>query len=121
MIKRIVALVLVATAGAAAAQTGAVDRALAAGQVGERYDGYLGVTTAIPSALRNQVAAINIRRRRLYSDLAAQKRVAPQEVGITAGCQLLSNTQPGEVYFLPDGKWHRRSPGGRVQLPDYCR
>jgi len=65
--------------------------------------------------------AINIRRRRLYSDLAAQKRVAPQEVGITAGCRLLRNTGPGEVYFLPDGRWHRRNPGSQVQLPDYCR
>jgi hypothetical protein len=119
--KALLALCLAAAASGVAAQGRPVDRALAAGQIGERYDGYLGVAATIPSSLRNQVAAINIRRRRLYSDLAAQKRVAPQEVGITAGCRLLQNTGVGEVYFLPDGKWHRRAPGRQVQLPDYCR
>ena len=35
-------------------------------------------------ALRAQVGAINIRRRALYSNLAASKRAAPHEVGIAA-------------------------------------
>jgi uncharacterized protein YdbL (DUF1318 family) len=119
--------VLAAVAGAAtaampaAAQTPAVDAARQAGIVGERYDGYLGLGPASSPGLRNQVAAINIRRRSLYSNLAASRGVSPQEVGITAGCQLLARVQVGQAYLLADGQWRRRLPGQPSPVPDYCR
>ena len=65
--------------------------------------------------------AINIRRRSLYSNLAASKGVAPQDVGITAGCQLLARVEVGQAYMLADGQWRRRLSGQPVPLPDYCR
>ena len=105
----------------AAAQTPAVNAARAAGIVGERYDGYLGVTAPLSGAARSQVATINIRRRSLYSRLAASKGVSPQDVGITAGCQLLARIGVGEAYQLPDGIWRRRMPGHAAPVPDYCR
>ena len=105
----------------AAAQTPAVNAARAAGIVGERFDGFLGVTTPLPAALRSQVATINIRRRALYSRLAASKGVSPQDVGITAGCQLLARVAVGEAYLLPDGAWRRRSAGQAAPVPGYCR
>ena len=71
--------------------------------------------------LRSQVAAINIRRRSLYSNLAASKGVSPQEVGITAGCQLLARVQVGQAYLLADGRWRRRLAGQPAPVPDYCR
>ena len=70
-----------------AAQTPAVNAARAAGIVGERYDGYLGIAAPAPAAVRSQVATINIQRRSLYSRLAASKGASPQDVGVTAGCQ----------------------------------
>ena len=73
----------------AAAQTPAVNAAIAAGQVGERYDGYVGVAAPVSATVRSQIATINIRRRALYSNLAAS-RCKPSDVGITAGCQLLA-------------------------------
>ena len=106
---------------AAPAQTPVVDQARAAGQVGERYDGYLGLAVNVPGIVRSQVAAINIRRRSLYSNFAASHRVSPQEVGITAGCQLLARVQVGEPYLLPDNVWRRRAAGQAPTLPDYCR
>ena len=115
------ALCAVSAAGAGYAQTPAVNQARAAGQVGERYDGYIGVAGTVSAPVRNQVGAINIRRRTLYYNLGAQKRVSPQEVGITAGCQLLAGVGVGEVYLLADGKWRRRALGQKVQMPDYCR
>jgi len=105
----------------AAAQTPAVDAARASGIVGERYDGYLGIAAPSSSALRSQVATINIRRRALYSRLAASKGVSPQDVGITAGCQLLARVAVGEAYLAPDGRWRRRGPGQASPVPDYCR
>jgi uncharacterized protein YdbL (DUF1318 family) len=108
-------------AAPAAAQTPAVNAARAAGQIGERYDGYLGVASATSPAVRSQVATINITRRSLYSNLAARKGVSPQDVGITAGCQLLARVGPGEAYMLADGVWRRRGAGQGAPIPDYCR
>ena len=108
-------------ASPAAAQTPAVDAARAAGSVGERYDGYLGVASPVPAGVRSQVASINIRRRALYSRLAASKGASPQDVGITAGCQLLARVGIGEVYMWADGAWHRRGIGQAAPVPSYCR
>ena len=104
-----------------AAQTPGVDAARQAALIGERFDGYIGLVVTPSPALRSQVAAINIRRRSLYSNLAASKGVSPQEVGITAGCQLLARVQVGQAYMLTDGQWRRRLSGQPPQAPDYCR
>jgi hypothetical protein len=105
----------------AVAQTPAVDAARAAGVVGERYDGYIGISGAASAAVRSQVATINIRRRSLYSNLAAARGASPQDVGITAGCQLLARVGVGQAYLLADGVWRRRAAGQRAPVPDYCR
>lgn len=95
--------------------------ARAQGLVGERYDGYLGYA-ARPSSpiVRSQTEAINIRRRKLYTELAVSRGVSPQEVGITAGCTLLARVAVGEAYMLADGSWRRRAAGQPAPVPDYC-
>ena len=121
MMRRLLAAVLLLLAPAALAQTPAVDAARASGAVGERYDGYLGVAAPVSAAVRGQVATINIRRRALYSNLAAGRGASPQDVGVTAGCQLLARVGVGEAYMLGDGAWRRRAAGQRAPVPDYCR
>ena len=115
------ALAVAALAVPAAAQTPLVNAARAAGQVGERFDGYMGFVVRPSAQLRSQVGTINIRRRTLYSNLAASRGAAPQEVGITAGCQLLARVQVGQAYMLGDGRWRLRGPGQPLPIPDYCR
>ncbi|HEU5286251.1 MAG TPA: YdbL family protein [Sphingomicrobium sp.] len=117
----ILAAAMAAAAVPAPAQTPAVDAARHAGQVGERFDGYMGFVVAPPATVRSQVSTINIRRRALYSNLAASKGVSPQEVGITAGCQLLARVQVGHAYMLVDGQWRRRLAGQPAPVPEYCR
>lgn len=112
---------MMAVAAPSTAQTPAVDAARQAGQVGERYDGYMGFIGTPSAVVRSQVSAINIRRRALYSNLAASRRVAPQEVGIAAGCQLLARVQVGQAYTLADGQWRRRLAGQPAPVPQYCR
>jgi uncharacterized protein YdbL (DUF1318 family) len=102
------------------AQTPAVNAARAAGQVGERFDGYLGVAGRLPTQVRSQVDAINIRRRTIYSNFATSRGVSPQEVAYTAGCQLLARVAVGEVYMLADNAWRRRQAGQRAPVPNYC-
>ena len=107
-------------AAPAIAQTPAVDAARAAGAVGERWDGYLGIAAPVSAQVRSQVATINIRRRSLYSSLASRKGASPQDVGVTAGCQLLARVGAGQSYLLADGVWRRATGQGSV-APDYCR
>ena len=114
MRKRVLLAMLLVLAHPRLAQTPAVNAARAAGSVGERYDGYLGVAAPVAPAVRSQVATINIQRRSLYSRLAASKGVSPQDVGVTAGCQLLARVGVGEAYMWADGKWRRRAPGQRA-------
>ena len=89
------------------------------GQIGERYDGYLGYVGVPSATLRRQVDAINIRRRSLYSGLATRKGVSPQEVGITAACSLLRRINVGEYYLSAQGGWQRYVVG-RSPVPAYC-
>jgi uncharacterized protein YdbL (DUF1318 family) len=71
--------------------------------------------------VRGQVSRINIQRRTLYSNLGSQKGATPQEVGVTAGCQLLARVSVGQAYMLRDGAWRRRLAGQPAPVPDYCR
>ena len=116
------ALLAMSLAVPAAAQSSpAIRAAKAAGQVGERYDGYLGYAAYLPAAARREVDAVNIRRRSHYSRLAASRGVSPQEVGITAGCVTLQSVEVGEAYLLADNAWRRRAPGQSAPVPNYCR
>jgi uncharacterized protein YdbL (DUF1318 family) len=103
------------------AQSPAVGQAIAAGQVGERYDGYMGFAGAPSPEVRRQVSAINIRRRNLYIDLASRRNVTAQLVGMATACELFAQLPVGEAYMLEDGAWRRRAPGQAAPVPNYCR
>jgi uncharacterized protein len=122
MMRRVPLIVAAACLAApAAAQSPLLAQAIAAGQVGERYDGYMGMVGAAPPQVQRQVRSINIRRRNLYIQLAERRNVSPDLVGMATGCQLVSQLSVGEAYMLQDGSWRRRAPGKTVPLPDYCR
>lgn len=118
---RPIMLAALLAAAPALAQAPILDAARGSGAIGERYDGYLGIAEPVAPAVRTQVAGINIRRRSLYSNLAASRGASPQEVGITAGCQLLARVAVGQAYMLSDGVWRRRGVGQPAPVPDYCR
>jgi len=105
----------------ATAQSPAIAQAIQAGQVGERYDGYMGILGSVSDEVRRQVSAVNIRRRNLYLQLSSRRNVTAELAGMATACQLLSQLAAGEAYMLSDGVWRRHSPGERVPLPDYCR
>ena len=98
----------------------AVVAARAGGLVGERFDGYLGALGPLPPGLRAHVAAVNIKRRSLFSDLASRRGVTAQEVGITTACALFARVAVGEAYLLTEGQWRRREAGDPAPRPDYC-
>jgi uncharacterized protein YdbL (DUF1318 family) len=116
-----VAAAAFAAAAPVGAQSPGIGEAIAAGQVGERYDGYMAVIGSASPQLTRRVNAVNLRRRNLYIQLSARRNVSPDLVGMAAGCQLLSQLAVGEAYMLTDHVWRRRAPAEAIRLPDYCR
>ncbi|WP_407925614.1 YdbL family protein [Erythrobacter rubeus] len=112
-------LVLTAAAGAAALTAFAVpaaaqrDPAYAAaranGSVGEKMDGYLGIVGAATPELQRLVNDINIKRRAVYARKAQQNNATLEEYALTAGCEAITRTKPGEKYQAPDGSWQTRT------------
>ena len=110
-----------AVSSPAGAQGGAdLSLALRSGIVGERFDGYMGFAAAASRGVQQQVGAINIRRRALYTELARRRGVTPQAAGIATGCQLLARIEVGQSYMLTDGVWRRRAAGQPAPRPSYC-
>jgi uncharacterized protein YdbL (DUF1318 family) len=112
---------LLAVSPALAQGSPALSVAIASGQVGERYDGYMGVVTSASSQVRRQVSAVNLQRRSLYFQLATTRHVNAQVVGIATGCQLIAHLSAGQAYMLGDGSWRRVIAGQARSSPDYCR
>lgn len=104
-----------------AAQSPGISQAIADGQVGERYDGYIALVGPASAQLNREVKAVNLRRRNLYIQLSTKRNVSPELVGMATGCQLLSQLAVGEAYMLGDHVWRRHAAGQTVPRPDYCR
>ncbi|QIL02757.1 YdbL family protein [Sphingomonas sinipercae] len=116
----LLAIAVAAPLPAGAQNMSVLNAARQAGQVGERYDGYMGIVSPVPDSVRRQVGAINIKRRNIYIGLGTRRGVAAQVAGIATGCELLTRVQVGEFYMLAHGAWRRRAPGQTVPLPSYC-
>jgi len=106
-------------AAVAYAQAGGVSAAMAAGSVGEQADGYLGVRGSVAAGVRDEVDAINIKRRAKYTSLAQERGVTIKEVAAATGCETLSRVGAGRAYLLPDGTW-RVKESSAIALPGYC-
>ncbi len=116
------ALALVAgLAGMAVAQSSpALSQALAAGSIGEQADGYMGFRSDPPASLRDEVDALNIKRRAAYTQIAATRGVTIKEVAAAIGCETLATRVAlGRAYLLPDGVWRVKN-AAPIQLPAYC-
>ena len=115
------AVLVVGAAGIAYAQSaGAVSAALSSGEVGEQADGYLGFRSTPSGELRDEVDAINIKRRDVYTKLATQRGVAVRDVAVTVGCETLQKrVVTGRSYLLTDGVWRTKGEDP-IALPDYC-
>ena len=83
--------------------------ARAAGQVGEKMDGYLGFVTPPSGDLKALVEDINIKRKAVYFQQAQAQHATVEEYAFTSGCQAIARTIPGEKYQAPDGSWATRT------------
>lgn len=88
-----------------------------AGRVGEQPDGYLGIVGQADPALQRLVDDINIKRRAVYAEKAKEKSATLEAYALTAGCQAIARTVPGEKYRAPDGTWQTRTTAPPVRDP----
>ena len=118
-------LVLAAAVGGATyavaqgAESAIVAGARSSGLVGEQADGYLGFVKTPSAELKSAVDAINIKRRAIYTEIAAKQNATVQEVAAARGCdQLARRVAPGEWYSV-GGSWAQRG-SGPIALPAIC-
>ena len=113
------ALALIGFAGAAWAQGSGVSAAMAAAQVGERADGYLGIRGQVSDAVRAEVEQINIKRRALYTSRAQERGVAVEAIAAATACQAMQRVGVGQAYNLGGG-WAVRGAGDPAPKPGTC-
>ena len=91
------------------------------GQVGEQWDGYLGVVGSAGADIRARVDAVNIKRRALYTQQATAANAMVESMAVATGCKLLATkVGAGQYYKLPDGVWRQREGNNPIALPANC-
>jgi uncharacterized protein YdbL (DUF1318 family) len=95
----------------------AYSAARTSGQIGEQTNGYLGIVGAETPELRRLVNDINIKRRAVYTRRAQAENATVEQYAITAGCEAISRTAPGEKYQAPDGSWQTRTSAAPIRDP----
>jgi uncharacterized protein len=100
-------LLMLCAALPAAAQS--LDQAKAAGQVGERIDGYVGVVDAsTPGDVRAMVDQVNAERRQKYAEIAAERGTSVEAVAQIAGQKLIARAPGGQYVLGADGEWRQK-------------
>ena len=85
--------------------------AKAAGQVGERADGYVGARPGHEAAAQSLLADENARRRAEYEKIAAEHGTDLRAVQTVAGERRIGEAEPGEWILPADGVWRQKSAG----------
>ena len=106
---RVLALALVTLGSALPAFAQSLDQAKAAGLVGEKADGFLGVVAAdAPADVRAMVDRINAERRARYADIAQKQNAPLDAVAKIAGEKLIERAPAGQYVLGADGRWRRK-------------
>jgi hypothetical protein len=104
-----VALALLAAPGAPVLAQDGLAAAKAAGQVGERPDGLLGLVQAqAPADVRSLVSRVNEERRKQYEQVARSTGRSLPEVQAVAGQRLIGATPAGQYVMEGGGRWVKR-------------
>jgi uncharacterized protein YdbL (DUF1318 family) len=101
-------LAVLVLAFAVPAMADPLDDARAAGQIGERPDGYVGAVSAnAPANIKSLVQSTNAKRLAVYTDIAQKQGVPVEQVGALTAEKLIAK--------LPGGWYYMNSSGGWVQ------
>lgn len=110
--KLMVVLLIAGSFGLASlpAYADALDDARAAGQIGERADGYVAlVDPNAPANFKSLVNDVNTKRRAAYQKIATEKSVPIEQIGaITAEKIIREILSPGMYYMDASGSWKQK-------------
>lgn len=112
-----VAGALIATSAMAIDNNGPVDKAMAAGIIGEQADGYLGFVrppTAAQADLQRRINEINIRRRGVFNDTAKETGETEDRVALLSALRQITKTPNGEYFQDITKKWCVKTPDSQV-------
>jgi uncharacterized protein len=100
-------LLMLAAVSSAPAAAASLDEAKAAGYLGERPDGYVGlVKDDVPDWARQLANQINMQRRETYAELAQRTPgTTVREVGIIAGRKLIDRASAGHYVMNEQAQW----------------
>ena len=94
---------------APAAHAISLDDAKAAGYVGERTDGMLGlVKSDAPATVKELVGSVNARRKQSYASIAKKNGTTFEAVASLAGKKAIAKTKPGNFIQDASGKWVKK-------------
>lgn len=113
----LVAGALIATSALAIDNNGPVDKALAAGVIGEQADGYLGFVrppTAAQADLQRRINEINIRRRGVFNEAAKANVETEDRVALLSALRQISKTPNGAYFQDTTMTWCVKSPESQV-------
>lgn len=86
-----------------------LDEAKAAGQIGEKQDGYIGLVQAsVPADVVALVESVNAQRRVRYEQIAAENGIPVSEVAKLAFTRAFENTRAGHFVEASPGQWMRK-------------
>jgi uncharacterized protein YdbL (DUF1318 family) len=92
--------------GTASAQQQVVEKAKLEGQIGEQFDGYLGVRAAdATEEVKKAVEDTNARRLNKYTGVAEARELNVEAVARLAGDKLTKRAKVGHYIKAQDGKW----------------
>ncbi len=86
----------------------ALASAKAAGQLGERPDGMVGVVPGAPASAQALAQQVNAQRLARYQEIAKGNGTALDKVQAVAGQQLIERTPAGQYVMTAAGQWQRK-------------
>ncbi len=94
---------------APAAHADSLDNAKAAGYVGERTNGMLGlVKQNAPADVKQLVESVNARRKQSYASIAKKNGTTLEAVASLAGKKAIARTKPGNFIQDASGRWVKK-------------
>ena len=104
-------LTLALATWAVPASASALDQAKSSGELGERYDGYLGVVKGSASAANKALAKdINAKRKTHYAKIAAKNGATVGDTAAIAGSKLVEAAPSGQYVQPASGASWQRVP-----------
>ena len=85
-----------------------LDAPRAAGQVGERYDGYAVARGSVPATVTSIITQVNGQRRTVYEDRARAQGVTAEAVGRIYAAEIIRLAPTGTWFLSEAGVWSQK-------------